>query len=266
MTAKRTIVAAVIVAGIAVLATQTSVLASKTPAQAAIGKPAPDFALKDSFGKEHRLSEHKGQIVVLEWTNLQCPYVVNHHTKLKTTQQAYAKYAEKGVVWLAIDSTDHRKPDENRIWGAKNQIAYPILRDPTGEVGRAYGAKTTPHMFVINKDGTLVYAGAIDDRGSQNYVAAALDAILSGKPVAKTETKPYGCSVKYRKQVASAGGNGGNGGETKSGCCPVGKKVASGNGGNGGEAKDKSCPACTKGANGDGGDGCEGQVGQEERL
>jgi len=245
-------------------------LAAASSAKAAVGQPAPDFKLKDALGKVHSLSEHKGRIVVLEWTNKECPYVVAHHEKQKTTQKAYAKYAPKGVIWLAVDTTSWCKPEANRVWSATHRIAYPILHDPTGEVGHMYGAKTTPHMFVINKDGTLVYAGAIDDRKGENYVTAALDALLAGKAPPKSETKPYGCSVKYAKRTAKAtGGNGGNGDKAKAVCagcpkagkCPVAKACCgsdacppSGCGAEGKTAKAKTVSA--KGGNGGNGGGC----------
>ncbi len=223
MTGRKIALSVVLVTGLAVLAWQSDALADKCHLKAQVGKPAPGFTLKDALGKEHSLSDFKGKIVVLEWTSQQCPFVVDHHTKQRTTQQAYAKYAGKDVIWLGIDSTHWRKPEENRLWAAKYGIAYPILHDPTGEVGRAYGAKTTPHLFVINKDGTLVYSGAIDDRKGQNHVTLALDALLAGKAPPLSETKPYGCSVKYGKHVAKGNGNG-NGGDkakaAKSGCSP----------------------------------------------
>ncbi|MBN1342169.1 MAG: thioredoxin family protein [Phycisphaerae bacterium] len=232
---------------------------------AQVGKPAPNFTLPDAEGKRHSLSDHKGRIVVLEWTNQQCPYVVKHHTKERTTQDLNAKYAGKDVDWVAIDSTHSRKPEEVKTWSAKHRIDYPTLLDQSGKVGRAYGAKTTPHVFVINKDGILVYSGAIDDQKGHNYVAAALDDLLAGKPVARSETKPYGCGVKYSRQVAKAGngGNGGNGGQAKecadkkdccgsASCPPQGcgaqTAKAGGNGGNGGDAakakKSSGCGTC----------------------
>ncbi len=202
--------------------------------KASIGKPAPDFALKDSHGQTHKLSDYKGHIVVLEWTSQQCPYVVDHHAKKKTTQQAYANLAPKGVIWLGMESTHWRKPAENRAWKAKNHIAYPILHDPTGQVGRTYGAKTTPHVFVIHKDGTLVYNGALDDRKGHNFVTTAVGALLAGNNPPRSETKPYGCSVKYGKPVAKAD-NGGNGSDK---VCPV----------TGATAAPSECPVAGKSA------------------
>lgn len=167
--------------------------------QAVVGKPAPDFSLPDGTGKMHKLSDYRGKIVVLEWTNQKCPYVQHHH-KVRTMQKLAEKYADKGVVWLAIDSSYFADAEADRSYRAKMGIEYPYLYDPTGRVGRLYGAKTTPHMFVIDRDGTLVYDGAIDDdfrNPTINYVEAALEAILNGSKVVHEKTKPYGCSVKY---------------------------------------------------------------------
>jgi peroxiredoxin len=197
-----------VLAGLALLAVtgvvawQSTGQAAGDPAGATVGQPAPDFKLKDVYGKEFTLGEMKGHVVVLEWTNYECPFVVGHHKDKQTTQKLYAQYAGKGVIWLAIDSTHGRKAEGDRNWAAVHRLAYPILLDPTGAVGRAYGAKTTPHMFVIDREGVLAYAGAIDDMKDHNYVAAALDAVLEGKKPEKTETKSYGCSVKYGKQAA----------------------------------------------------------------
>lgn len=174
--------------------------AGPAAAKAEIGKPAPDFTLTDIDGKTYTLSELKDKIVVLEWWNQDCPAC---QAAMPTAKEASKKLAEKGVVWLAIDSTHYQTVDNNRKYRDKNAISYPILMDSDGTVGRAYGAKTTPHMFVINR-GTLVYAGAIDNGsfgkpGDRVYVVEAVEEILSGKPVTLTETQPYGCSVKYKK-------------------------------------------------------------------
>lgn len=161
-----------------------------------VGSSASDFTLKDSYGKEFRLADYKDRVVVLEWVNQDCPVSKGKHTK-KVMQDTYAKYVDK-VVWLGIDTTAGRQAEGNRVYAAKMGIAYPVLLDADGKVGRSYGARTTPHMFVIAK-GKLVYAGAIDDGkdGGQNYIAAALDEVLAGKPVSKAKTEPYGCKVKY---------------------------------------------------------------------
>lgn len=164
-----------------------------------IGKPAPDFTLKNFDGKVYKLADLKDKVVVLEWYNIGCPVCKAYTERMKEWSEAYAK---KGVVWLAIDSTNYGDNAKNAEYAKAHKLAYPILDDFNGKVGLAYAAKTTPHMYVINK-GVLVYNGAIDDtkgRGEtkKNYVAEALDNILAGKPVAVATTKPFGCSVKYK--------------------------------------------------------------------
>lgn len=190
-----------------------AVLFSAPVAQAApvIGQAAPAFTGTDSNGKTHNLADFKGKVVVLEWTNPECPYVVKHYDS-KNMQKLQETYTGKDVVWLTINSSADGKQG-NLTGDAANayvtekggkQTAY--LLDPTGEIGKAYDAKTTPHMFVINAEGVLVYDGAIDDNDSfkledaataKNYVAAALDATLAGTAVEQAQSKPYGCSVKY---------------------------------------------------------------------
>jgi len=165
-------------------------------AKAEIGKAAPDFELKDSTGKAHKLSEYKDKIVVLEWWNKDCPYCVKAMPQMKALHE---KYGKQGVIWLAIDSTHNHSPSDVQKAVADEKIGYPVLMDTDGKVGHAYGAKTTPHMFIINK-GTLAYAGAHDEKeGKRDYIAEAVDALLAGKTVPLAETKPYGCSVKYKK-------------------------------------------------------------------
>jgi peroxiredoxin len=188
--------------------------ASPAPAAptAVVGAPAPDFELRDTDGREHRLSDYvaQGKTVVLEWFNPECPFVRKHHEKYRTMVDAYAKYRSKDVVWLAINSAAPGKQgyglERNQEAKRKFGMEYPLLLDESGSVGRSYGAKTTPHMFVISK-GNLVYAGAIDDNpspgtlGATNHVAKALDEVLAGKPVQTAQTKSYGCSVKYGAAV-----------------------------------------------------------------
>jgi len=177
---------------------QATAGAGPAAAKAELGEPAPDFALKDVYGKQFKLSEFKGRIVVLEWINKNCPYSRGcHEGKKKTMQDTYKKYVAKGLVWLAIDTTVGVKPEDNRVYAAQMGLAYPILHDLDGKIGHAYRARTTPHMFVIDKAGKLVYNGAIDDRGSTNYVALAIEDLLAGRPVAKSRTEEYGCTVKY---------------------------------------------------------------------
>ena len=183
------------------------------PAHAAveIGKPAPDFTGTDTNGKQHKLSDFKGKIVVLEWTNPECPFVVKHYGS-KNMQKLQETYTAKDVVWLTINSSAEGKQGNqtpeaaNKYIADKGAKATARLLDPTGVIGKAYDAKVTPHMFVIDKEGNVVYNGAIDDNDNSvpedaatahNYVAAALDSTLAGEPVDKAQTKPYGCGVKY---------------------------------------------------------------------
>ncbi len=185
---------------VAVLASVSVAWAQDKAPTAKVGQPAPEFTLTDIDGKTHKLSDYKDKVVVLEWFNCECPAVKG---ALPTLKKTHEQFRNKGVVWLAIDSTHFRKNDENVTFRKDNGLLQPILMDTDGTVGRTFGAKTTPHMFVINK-GTLVYAGALDDAkgrepGQRNYVAEAIDASLNGKDVAVNETKPYGCSVKYQK-------------------------------------------------------------------
>jgi len=165
-------------------------------ATAEIGKPAPAFQLTNYDGKTFELSNYKDKLVVLEWFNKDCPVCKQY---MPTMKELYAKYGKKGVVWLAIDSTAAHSASDNIEVAKDKKIAYPILSDFDGKVGHLYGAATTPHMFVINK-GTLAYMGAIEDQKThKDYVAEALDDLLAGKKVATTHTKPFGCSVKYKK-------------------------------------------------------------------
>jgi peroxiredoxin len=179
-------------------------------AQAAVGQPAPAFSAVDTQGKTQALDQYKGKRVVLEWTNHDCPFVTKHYGG--NMQKLQKDYTGKGVVWLTIISSapgkqGHVSPAQaDQLTKERGAAPSAVLLDPEGKVGRAYGAKTTPHMYVIDPSGKLVYAGAIDDTPStdpadlataRNYVTAALDAALAGKPVATTTSTPYGCSVKY---------------------------------------------------------------------
>ncbi len=179
------------------------------PIVAEVGEPAPDFALSDTEGVEHRLSDYRkdGKIVVLEWFNPDCPFVQKHHKKNKTMASTFGAYHERNVVWLAINSGGPGKQGHglkrNQKARADYDIEYPLLLDEDGAVGRLYAAKTTPHMYVISKTGELLYAGAIDDNrsagklGELNYVSTCLDQILAEETVEIAQTKPYGCTVKY---------------------------------------------------------------------
>jgi len=170
------------------------------------GDTAPAFTLADSAGKTLSLADSKGKIVVLEWTNPDCPFVKRHNAE-GTMKKLETTYAERGVVWLTINSTHYMDSAANAAYAKKEGISWPVLVDQDGAVGHLYGAVTTPHMYIIDAKGAVVYDGAIDDdpRGKKeagdrtDYVAAALDELLAGKAVSTPETKPYGCSVKYKK-------------------------------------------------------------------
>jgi peroxiredoxin len=169
---------------------------------ATVGKPAPDFTLTDATGKKHTLSDYEGKMVVLEWTNPECPYVQRHY-KANTMSKTHEAIGED-VVWLAIDSSNFVKPEDSKAWRKKHGFDHPILQNPSGDVGKMYEAKTTPHMYVIDKEGVLRYQGAIDDspmgkkESPTNYVKQAVQAIKNGEEVPNKSTKPYGCSVKYK--------------------------------------------------------------------
>lgn len=179
---------------------------------AAAGKPAPKFSLTDTTGKKWSSSDFKGKIVVLEWFNHGCPFVKKHYES-GNMQKLQKEYTGKGVTWLAINSSAKGKQgnatgaEHDKAFKDKNAAPTAVLIDEDGSVGRAYGAKTTPAMYVINKEGVLVYAGAIDDKSgleqseiatAKNYVKAALDELIAGKTVTVAETKSYGCAVKYQ--------------------------------------------------------------------
>ncbi|MCY1017789.1 thioredoxin family protein [Pyxidicoccus sp. MSG2] len=172
-------------------------------ADAEVGKAAPAFTLKDETGKEHSLAQYKGKVVVLEWTNPECPFVQRHYSA-DTMANTLKGFDAKKVVWLAVDSTAHNTPDKSAAWKKTEGFSYPVLQDASGTVGKSFGAKTTPHMYVIDEQGVVRYAGAIDDdpRGKNdkkvNHVKAAVDALLGGKPVPTGTSTPYGCSVKYK--------------------------------------------------------------------
>ena len=170
------------------------------------GQPAPGFSLQDEDAGWHSLKDNAGKIIVLEWTNPGCPFVKRHYRE-KTMVQTLERYADKNVVWLAVDSSHFATPERAQQWAKEHGLPYATLIDVAGGVGKLYGAVTTPHMFVIGTDGAVKYSGAIDDdpwgekpvvaRG--NHVAEAVDALLAGKDPPRAETDPYGCSVKYRK-------------------------------------------------------------------
>jgi peroxiredoxin len=177
-----------------------------------VGSSAPDFSLTDAKGKAHSLSEYKGKYVVLEWFNPECPFVKKHYGS-GNMQKLQEDYTGKGVVWLTIDSsapgtegnlTPEQAQKKMTEWKTRQTA---LLLDPEGKAGRAYGAKNTPDMIVINPEGKIVYEGAIDSKAtpnpadisnSTNYVKVALDESMAGKSVSTSSTKPYGCSVKYK--------------------------------------------------------------------
>ena len=180
--------------------------------EAPVDEPAPDFTCNDSNGVEHRLSSYKGKIVVLEWLNHDCPFVKKHYGS-GNMQKLQKIYTEKDVIWLSVISSAPGKqgfctPDKaNDLTRTKNAHPTAVLLDPLGTVGKKYGAKTTPHMFIINKEGILVYNGGIDDKRSTDlqdvdraikYVENALNELLAGKDVSTKTSAPYGCSVKYK--------------------------------------------------------------------
>ena len=181
-------------------------------AGARIGSAAPDFVGSDSNGKSVALKDLRGHIVVLEWSNNQCPFVGKHYRS--GNMQALQKEATgKGVVWLTVLSSapgeqgNVSAAEANELTRSRGAAPTAVILDSSGVIGRAYGARTTPHMFVIDKTGTLVYMGGIDDRATtdvadiapaKNYVRLALTAVMSGNAVADPITRPYGCSVKYK--------------------------------------------------------------------
>jgi peroxiredoxin len=172
-----------------------------------IGQAAPAFELKDTDGKTVKLSDFKGKIVVIEWFNPQCPYVVKHHEKNSTMTDTYNKFKDKGVVWLAINSGAAGKEGAGHEKSAKAKadwkIPFPVLLDESGKTGKAYGSKNTPGMFVIDAAGNLAYMGAIDNNdnpneaGKINYVDQALTQLGAKETVSTPVTKPYGCNIKY---------------------------------------------------------------------
>lgn len=177
---------------------------SEAQPTAEVGEKAPEFELTDAQGNKHSLNDYEGKLVVLEWTSPECPFVKRHY-KSKRMPETYQKIASETseVVWLAIDSSHFNKPQDSKKWKQKHSIPYPILQDSEGTVGRKYGAKTTPHMYVIDKEGTLRYKGAIDNDewgkkdSPTNYVVETVKALKKGESPEKTSVKPYGCSVKY---------------------------------------------------------------------
>jgi len=171
------------------------------------GRRAPSLELSSFDGKSVSLSDYRGKIVVLEWFNFECPLSLYHYETKNTMVELAKKYKGKNVVWLAVNSTSHTTPGPNKTFAKRHGLPYLILDDRSGKVGRAYGAQTTPHMYIINPRGRIVYEGAIDDsplgkkkEGVVNYVDNALAELTAGKAVSTAKTKPYGCTVKYAKK------------------------------------------------------------------
>jgi alkyl hydroperoxide reductase subunit AhpC len=196
---------------LAALAAAIALAAPAVHAAVTIGQPAPPFTAQDTSGRSVSLSEFKGRTVVLEWVNPGCPYVVKHYGSgnMQATQKAAR---DKGVVWLSVNTTatehrDYLAPAAMAGWMAQQKAAASAtLMDSDGRVGRAYGARTTPHLYIVDPAGTLVYAGGIDNKPSanpadiataKNHVNAALAELLAGKPISEAQARPYGCSVKY---------------------------------------------------------------------
>jgi len=188
-----------------------ALLALSTAWAARVGEPAPDFTATDTNGQVHKLSQYAGKYVVLEWHNRGCPYTQKHY-ETGNMQRLQREWTARGVIWLTVISSAPGKQgyvtaaDENAFLKQVNAAPTAVLLDPTGDLGHLYDSKTTPHMFIINPQGTLIYNGAIDDRpttdhadinGAKNYVSLALTEALAGKPVSDPTTRPYGCSVKY---------------------------------------------------------------------
>jgi peroxiredoxin len=180
-------------------------------AQVATNQAAPNFTLTDTNGQKHSLADYKGKFVVLEWFNPDCPFVKKHYNS-GNMPKLQKEYTSKGVVWLTIDSSAAGKEGNyppqylNKFMKDKGGSPTAVFTDADGQIGHLYGAQTTPHMFVVDPKGILIYQGAIDDTPSadiadikiaQNYVSQALDAAMNGKPVVVATTKSYGCSVKY---------------------------------------------------------------------
>jgi peroxiredoxin len=187
------------------------VVAASAQAAVRVGEPAPDFTGVDTGGEQHSLSDFRGKVVVLEWTNHDCPFVRKHYGA-GNMQQQQREATGKGAVWLSVISSAPGKQGHvsaaqaDELTASRGAAPTAVLLDPDGDIGRAYGARTTPHMYVIDEDGTLVYMGGIDSIGSANpadipkatqYVRAALNEVMDGKPVSQAVSRPYGCSVKY---------------------------------------------------------------------
>ena len=203
MQGSRTILA--LTAG-AVLALGLQLGSAATAAETlSVGSAVPDFSLFDENGKEHKLSQYAGKMVVLEWTNPECPFVADHYNKFNTMEKLSKELGAKDVVWLAVNSTSSNKPEDTKKWRSEQGFEYATLQDKDGKVGKMFDAKTTPHMFVLDTTHKLRYAGAIDDNDAigepakVNYVQSAAQKLFAGESPDPSDEAPYGCSVKYAK-------------------------------------------------------------------
>jgi peroxiredoxin len=169
-----------------------------------IGDRVPDWSARDENGVEHKMSQYAGHAVVLEWTNSECPFVERHY-QAGTMKRLASALGAQDVVWLAVNSTYSNTPDDTKAWKKGQGFSYATLQDPDGTLGHLFGARTTPHMFVIDAQGVLRYRGAIDDdeygreRTPKNYVDSAVHALLASASPDPSETQSYGCSVKYKR-------------------------------------------------------------------
>jgi len=200
------IIAFIPAAALLVLALAMGAALAAEPNQQGQPIKAPSFELKNCDGKIVKLDDFKGKIVVLEWFNYECPFVQYHYDKASTMTDLAKKYKDKNVIWLAINSTKHQNTGQNKEFAEKHKVSYPLLDDRAGKTGKAYGAKTTPHIFIVDAVGNVAYDGAIDNaplgktpEGKElvNYVDKALDELTAGRGVTTKKTQPYGCSVKY---------------------------------------------------------------------
>ncbi len=177
-----------------------------------VGEPAPDFSVVDTEGNVHALSDYEGQLIILEWTNHECPFVVKHYTPGNMQMQQRLARDEHDAVWLTVisskpDSQGHVSPEEaDELTASRNAYPTAVLLDESGDMGRAYDARVTPHMYIIDTGGILRYMGGIDSNPSRNsediadatqYVVVALEEMAAGEDITHTVTRPYGCTVKY---------------------------------------------------------------------
>ena len=191
-------------------------LATTAHATAVVGQPAPDFTAVDTSGKSHKLSDFKGKMVVLEWVNPGCPFVRKHYNSANMPG-LQKEFTAKNVVWLSVNSTekaasDYLPPAQLAAWmKEKSSASTATLMDEEGRIGKAYGARTTPHMYIVNPQGTLVYAGGIDSipsaraddiKTATNFVRQGLNEALAGKQVSTATAQPYGCTIKYKDSAA----------------------------------------------------------------